>query len=96
MCDNWRGDDIRRCFQSRSGVADGPTRALDECFVQAVDDVHKLRLCDTNETPGNPHFLHSERPLVAGVAKGPGWFKAAENTSALDHILGRVFRSYTE
>jgi len=48
------------------------------------------------ETSGNPHFLHFERPLVAGVAKGTGWLKAAENTSALDHILSRVFRSNPE
>lgn len=38
MRDNWRGGDIWRCFQSRSGGADGPTRVLNECFLQAVDD----------------------------------------------------------
>jgi hypothetical protein len=92
VCDNWRGGDIRWCFQSRSGGADGLTRALNECFIQAVDD--GFMSLDREIPSGNSHFLNFERPLVAGVAKGPGWLKAAENTPALDHILSRVFRLY--
>jgi len=100
VCDDWRCDDIRGCFQPGWGRADCPARTRKERFVQAADDgITGLGSMRYKRDTMNSRFLNLTGPFVAGVAKGPGWLEAAENASAKNHIFSfalRVFRTHAE